>query len=255
MNDGMASVVLQELWPYILVMSRLTGAIITLPGFSEPYVSGRIRLFLSLGLTIAITPLVSESLVNATIGSYHAILLIASEFLIGAFLGLIAKCIVSSLDVAGSVIGFQISLANAFVFNPSQAQQTNIVGALLTTSAILLIFAMDLHYLMINGIIDSYSIITVGGLMPFEQMAETMTSVVGKSFLLGAKLSAPFIILGTTIIMALGLLNRLMPQVQIYFISQPFILGVGFLVLALVFGPIMRHFIDSAKNNLALLGG
>lgn len=244
--EPLNAVVIQELWPYFLVGARIAGAMFALPGFSEAFVNGRVRFFIGLGLTLIITPMLADSLAQATVGSYHAILLLMGEFFVGIFIGLVAKVVMSALDVAGTVIGFQMSLANAFVFNPTQASQGNIIGVFLSLTALVLIFVMDLHYYMIVGLYESYDIITPGQMLPFESFSQLMIEVVSKSFMVGAKIAAPFIILGTTVIMALGLLNRLMPQVQIYFISQPFVIGVGFFVLAVTLGALMNTFLDFA---------
>ncbi len=242
------NIALQEFWPYFLVAARVAGLITSAPGFSESFVSSRVRIFLVLGLTLAITPLLSESLIQATVGSTHALLLLIGEFVVGIFMGLMGKVVMSALDVAGSVIGFQISLSNAFVFNPSQGQQTNVMGTFLAMTVLVLIFVQDLHYLMIRGLLDSYTFMMPGKMLPFENMSQIMVEVVSKSFLMGAKIAAPFIILGTTIFVALGMLNRLMPQVQVYFISQPFVIGVGLMVLAVTLGALMNMTMEFVQS-------
>jgi flagellar biosynthetic protein FliR len=254
--ESLSHVVIQDLWPYFLVGARVIGALVALPGFSEAFVNGRVRFFIAIGLTLVITPLLADSLVDATVGSPYALLILAGEFVVGIFIGLMAKMVMSALDVAGTVIGFQMSLANAFAFNPGEANQGNLIGVFLGITAITLIFVMDLHYYMILGIYESYNIITPGKMIPFESFSNLMVEVVSKSFLVGAKIAAPFIILGTTVIMALGLLNRLMPQVQIYFISQPFVIGVGFFVLAVTLGALMNTFLDFAGSIFSyFIGG
>ena len=224
---------------------------VALPGFGDGFVNSRVRLFIILGLTLVITPPLAESLTQALIGSPHSMLLLVGEFIVGLFIGFMGKVVMSALEVAGTVIGFQMSLANAFVFNPNQANQGNVIGVFLGMTALVLIFVLDLHHYMIIGLYQSYDIVTPGHMLPFESFSSIMTEVVSRAFLVAAKLAAPFIILGTTVVLALGLLNRLMPQVQVYFISQPFVIGVGFFVLAVTVGSILNTFLDFAAGYFA----
>ena len=95
-------------------------------------------------------------------------------------IGLIARLLLTAVDVAGQIISFNLSLANAFVFNPTMAAQGSLPGAFMTVLALVLIFAADLHHLMLRAAVDSYGVFPPGTLPPMGDLAETVTTIVSR---------------------------------------------------------------------------
>ena len=137
----LSQLVAADLFSLVLVFARIGSAIMLLPGFGEVYVSGRIRLIIALALTLVITPVVGTHLPDLPKGPLELFVLIGSEVLIGLFLGALARFLVSSLHVAGVVIGYQSSLANAQLFDPNTAQQGSLIGTFLNVLGVF----PDLH--------------------------------------------------------------------------------------------------------------
>ena len=239
---------LQDFYSYVVVFVRFAGFFSFAPIFSENRVNMQIRLLLTLFTTIIITPSVSQYLPREF--PQNAIefdLIIITELFLGIFAGLIGRILMAALDVAGALIGFQMSLANAFAQSAATSQQVGLPAVYISMIAVLLIFITDFHHVMIKLIIESYSIFQPGSISDITtltgDMAQTITKYMSASFLLGLQIGAPVTIMGLLMFAAAGIVNRLVPQIQVFFILQPLQIMLGFIVLTMSIGLLMSYFI------------
>ncbi|MGB0629809.1 MAG: flagellar biosynthetic protein FliR [Alphaproteobacteria bacterium] len=238
-----------------LVFARIGAAMMLLPGFAESYVSPRIRLLISLALSIVITPVVSPHLPPMPPSLLGAAALIIGEIIYGIFLGGLTRLLISALHVAGVVIGFQTSLSNATFFDPSNSQQGALIAAFFNILGVFMIFVTDLHHLMLMAIADSYTLFAPGGPIPFDSFSEIVVRVLADSFKLGIQLAAPFLEVGTVFYAGLGLLGRLMPQVQVFFIAIPLQIMLAFIVMSMTLSAGMFWFLSRFEDNLLRFTG
>ena len=154
-------------------------------------------------------------------------------------LGLTARLTISALQVAGSVIAQQMGLGFVTAVDPTQGQQGMIVGNFLTLLGVTLIFATDLHHLVIAALNDSYrcsgparcrSSATSPRMSPTPSPARSASA---------SSCPAPFLVFGLLFNLGLGVLSRLMPQMQVFFVGMPLSILIGFLILLLVVGAMM----------------
>jgi flagellar biosynthetic protein FliR len=211
---------------------RIGGCFMVLPGISTARVSLRIRLFLSIAISIAIIPLMWDQIYAATrVGNSAYVVLIASETFIGVTLGLIARYIMLGLQFSGAAlsasIGFNAAPSGAILQNEPQGAITNLI----TVSAIVLLFISDFHHLVIQTIVNSYDFMPIGTGFEVRMALVTLTDTLGETFLLMLRLASPFIVYGLIFNLAIGMVNKLAPQIPIYFISIPFILAGGLLLI------------------------
>ena len=239
-----------EIFAALLVFVRIGAAMLLLPGFGESYVPMRIRLLLSLLITLLLTPVLSADLPAMPTAVLPLFLLILGESFIGLFIGSIARLMLAALSVAGMVISMMSSLANAMTNDPTAAQQGSIVSALLTTAALLLIFVTDLHHLLLAALIGSYNLFPAGEVPPVGDMASLFTLFTGQVFLLGFQIASPFIGIGCIFYLGLGLLARLMPQMQIFFIALPVQIGIGLVTLMITLPVALGWFLGAFQNSL-----
>ncbi len=191
-------------------------------------------------------------------GAYHldvtalgpVIVMLMEEILIGAVLGLTARLTVSALEVAGSVIAQQLGLGFVTAIDPTQGEQGMLVGNFLTMLALTLFFATDMHHLVLAALNDSYSLFEPGEVPATGDVAALMTRTVSGAFKIGIQLSAPFLVFGLLFNLGLGVLSRLMPQMQVFFVALPLSILVGFLFLLLMLGAMMGLFLDYAGGVL-----
>jgi len=238
-----------DIFLVVLVFARIGSAMMLLPGFGEAFVAPRVRLLLAVAVTLVVTPVVADTLPRAPDSLMGSFVLIAGEMAIGLFLGALSRMMVAALHTAGVIIGFQTSLANAQLFDPVNSTQGSLMGTFLNVMGVFLIFAADLHHLMIMALADSYALFVPGQSLPIGHFSTAGVQVVGKSFALAMQISAPFIVMGMLFYLALGLLARLMPQVQVFFIAIPVQLALGFLVMAMTLSAGMIWFLGAFETT------
>jgi flagellar biosynthetic protein FliR len=147
----------------------------------------------------------------------------------------------------------QLGLGFVTAVDPTQNQQGALVGNFLTVLGITLIFATDLHHLVIAALNDSYSIFRPGEMPLVGDVAQHITRVIATAFRIGVQLSAPFLVFGLLFNLGLGILSRLMPQMQVFFIGLPLSILLGFLLLILVMGAMMGTFVGYMGDVLGNL--
>jgi flagellar biosynthetic protein FliR len=244
-----------NLFAAFLVFARLGSAMILLPGFGEVYVSPRLRLALALGLTLVATPVVAPLLPPLPTKAIGLAMLLAGEIAVGLFLGTVARILLAALEVAGSVVSVELGLSAALIFNPLQQQQEAITSAFYSVAGVLIIFLADLHHPMLRALVSSYNVFQPGAVFAWGDFSDAISRAVTESFRLGVEMSAPFVIIGTIFYVALGLVSRLAPQLQILFVIQPLQIVAGLVAFALLLATGMQWFVERfAANMIALMG-
>jgi flagellar biosynthesis protein FliR len=249
----LAELLTGEVFAAFLVFARLGTALSLLPGFGEPYVFARVRLAVAIGLSLAVLPLVRDTLPAQPAEPLQLGVLIGSEMLIGAMLGATARMLVSALHVAGVVVAFQSGLAYAQTIDPSQGSQGGLVAALFGLLGLVLVFASGLHVVMLTGLADSYAWLPAGRPPPLADFAQLATRLMAASFATGIQIAAPFVLFGLVFYTGLGLLQRLMPQLQLMFVAMPLqiTLMTGLIMLTLSAG--MLWFLDRFQTEMQQL--
>jgi flagellar biosynthetic protein FliR len=218
--------------------------VMLLPGFGEANIPTRIKLSIALLLTLIILPLHRQAYQVDMSSLAPLAVLMLHEIVIGIVLGATARVTLSALQVAGSVIAQQLGLGFVTSVDPTQGQQGLLIGNFLTILGLTLLFATDSHHLVIAALNESYRIFSPGEFFPSGDVAALATRAFAAAFKIGMQLSAPFLVFGLVFNIGLGVLARLMPQMQVYFVGVPLSILVGFLILALVITAIMGTFLD-----------
>jgi flagellar biosynthetic protein FliR len=194
---------------FMLVFARIGTMVMLLPGLGEMSMPVRVRLTVALVLSAMFLPLHRAAYTIDLKELGPVLLMLGHEIIIGAILGLTARLSISALQVAGAVIAQQMGLGFVTAVDPSQGQQNVIVANFLSMLGITLIFATDLHYLVIAALNDSYRLFAPGAVILVGDVASLMTQTVAGAFKVGIQLSAPFLVFGLLFNLGLGLLSRL----------------------------------------------
>jgi flagellar biosynthetic protein FliR len=128
-----------------------------------------------------------------------------------------------------------------------------IVGSFLSILGITLIFATDLHHMVIAALNDSYTLFKPGEIPIIGDVASLFSRTVTSAFRIGVQLAAPFLVFGLLFNLGLGVLSRLMPQMQVFFVGMPLSILIGFIILMLVVGAMMMTFTDYVESVLRQL--
>ncbi len=210
-----------HIFVFLMLLCRIGAVMMLFPGIGENYVPPRIRMiftcmicFLLLGPMMGRFPAVPAS--SALLAQ-----LIAYEILVGLFFGSLLRLAISALEAAGMVIGIQSGLSSATVMNPALATQSPLSSAFLSVAGLVLIFITGMDHVLIRTTVALYDAFPPGGVFPLGDMAETIIHVANKSFVVGIELAAPFLIMGLLLFSALGILQKLLPSIQLFLIILP----------------------------------
>ena len=229
---------------FMLVFARVGAMVMLMPGLGESNIPVRIKLGIALLLTLIILPLHRAAYqIDLTSMSSLGVLMV-HEIVIGIVLGATARVTLSALAVAGSVIAQQLGLGFVTAVDPTQGQQGLLIGNFLTILGVTLLFATDSHHLVIAALNESYRIFSPGEVMSSGDVAALATRAFATAFKIGMQLSAPFLVFGLVFNIGLGVLARLMPAMQVYFVGVPLSIMVGFLIFAFVLTGMMATYLN-----------
>ena len=237
-----------------LVFSRVGSMIMVMPGLGEAALSPRLRLSFALLTAFCIAPTVAPYLppLDPTVGGMA--FAVIKEVLIGLMMGTILRLFMSSLAMAGEIISIQTTLAFAQTSNPTQAQPSASVTTFLTLTGLTLIFVTNLHHTFLLAMAKSYTLFSPLKALPMQDMATLAIKTVSESIKLGVQLSAPIIVFSLVLNIATGLVGRILPQFQIFFVATPLSVLFGLSLLALSISMIGLVWIQHYETFLHVFG-
>lgn len=235
-----------------LVFARIGAMVMLMPGIGETVVPQRIRLSFAVLMAVLMAPIVGQSIVSvpSSVGALFGAVL--HEVLIGLMIGLILKMFVSSLTTAGEIISIQTSLSFAQTVNPAGAPSSTAVATFLSMLGLVLIMVTDLHHLFIGAMVKSYDLFPFTRPLPVDDAATLAVRTVADSFKLGVQLAAPVLVFSIVFNLATGLVGRVMPSFQIFFVTSPLSVILGLSLLGLSLGGIAMVWADRYRDLLAL---
>jgi flagellar biosynthetic protein FliR len=237
-----------------LVFMRVAAMVMLMPGVGDAAIPARVRLSFAFLLALVLAPVVSVNLgpVPSTVGGLAGGVI--HEVLIGLMIGAILKVFLSALTTAGEVISLQTTLGFAQTANPAQAQPTSAISAFLSMLGLLLIMTTDLHHMFLGAIANSFSLFPFAKPVPLQDGAALALQTVSGSFALGIQLAAPVIVFSLVFNLATGLIGRVMPAFQIFFVASPLSVLLGLSIFALSLGGIGMVWADHYRDLLASFG-
>jgi len=233
----------------VLVFARVGTAFMLLPGFSAAYVNPRLRLLLAVMVTLVVAPVLKPllPLMPETVGAL--VKLVAFEATYGLFLGLVGRVLLTAIHLAGTSIGHNSGLMNAMVFDPVTEQQGALVIGLLSNIAIVSVFVMDLHHVMIEAVVASYVLFEPGTAPLAADHMAYITNVLAQSFYIGLQLAAPFLVFAVVFQATMGLMARLSPQMNVFFVALPLQVLVGLALLWVSLPAMMLWFLGYFEDT------
>lgn len=239
---GLEAFVSGQVMGFLLVVARLGSALIFMPGFGDSFIFARARLALALVVCLALYPATPVPPISPDQPALIAGLM-AAEVTVGLWIGLTARILFSALELAGAQIGQVSGLANAFGPSLGSFQGATMVATFLMIGGLALLFATNTHYLIIRALLYSYDVFPFGKVILGDMASQTVKAV-SASFYIGLTLAAPFLVMGMILNLGLGLANRMMPNLPVFFVAGSVLIGAGLLVLAIASPSLLRVFID-----------
>lgn len=219
---------------FVLVLLRVSAIIITIPVISETTVPAKIKAALSIIIALIIFPVVASQM--PPIKNVHFIQLIflmIGEVLIGLTIGFVAKLVFAAIQVAGDIIGFQMGFSVASVIDPMSSAQVSVITELQFMIAMLVYLAVNAHHLFFQAIVQSYVLITPLSFHFSGQLMQLIFDISKDMFGIALKLAAPIMAVMIFTNVALGVVARTVPQMNIFIVGFPLQISLGLIFLGL----------------------
>lgn len=239
-----------QLTVLLLTFARIGAICMLMPGLGESYVSPRIRLFIAIAISLIISVTV-RGLLPPLDGFTDVLMAMVSEIVAGLIFGSAMRLFLAAPQIAGQMTSQLTSLSNIFASGAQLMEASSILGAWFVVGTILFIFVSGLHYLMIDAMAVSYNIIPLGGFPNLGDAAESLVKVFAGVFALGVQMAAPFILLSVIFNLGVGLINRMLASLPLYFVAMPVSILGGMYVLAYAIGPVLAAFRAAFSSWLA----
>jgi flagellar biosynthetic protein FliR len=241
---------------YLLLFSRIGAILMLMPALGEDMIPMRMRLSFALAFTLVVYPLLSPQLPTMPADFMAIVGLIFHELAIGIMLGAIVRITVMATQVAGAIIAFQAGLSAAMAADPTQVGvQGAVFGSFLSFLGMVLIFATDLHHVALAATYDSYAIFPLDTPLMFDDAAQLAIRTVAGAFGVGVQMAAPFIVFGLVFNLGAGILARLMPALQVFFLLMPANIMLGLVLFAMLLAMMMGWYLSSFEAHLAMWRG
>jgi flagellar biosynthetic protein FliR len=237
-----------DIWTAALVFARVGAIVMLLPGVGEPSVPGRIRLSFALLLSIVLAPSLADQVPAPAESALGMAFQVGAETMIGLFVGGAARFLLSSLATAGQIIGLEIGLSFAQTTDPTQSQAGQITGVFLSLLGVALIFATGLDRMFLSGIVGTYDLIALGAPPPVADAAQLALETMAMAFRVGFQVATPVLAAGMIFRVGLGVLARLIPQIQVFFIVLPLQIMGGLVIMALGISTGMLIWLQSVER-------
>lgn len=234
-----------QIWQTGLVFARIGAIIMLAPGIGDSTVPPRIRLTIALIIAAIIAPMVSDKIIPIPSDNGGMFLAIGIETMIGLVIGLCSRMLFSALATAGTIVGAQTGMSFAMSFDAAQGQQGAIFGTFFSVLGTVLVLNSNAHFWFINGALNSYNSFAANGSMPIASITDWVIKMFSNSFLVAIQMTIPLIIYGIIFNIAVGILNRAAPAIQVFFIAQPVQILAGLVVFMLTFSAGMMFWLEA----------
>lgn len=216
---------------FLVCLGRTAALVMSIPVFNGEQVPAQVKTGLTLFIALLLFPVVSRHIHIPPFHPGNLLVLLATEVLLGAAIGLIARLIFTAIELGGTIIGFQMGFAAANVFDPQNQQQTSVMAQFQSIFAVLLFLSLNVHHSFIQAFAASFEMIPPGTLDFTGPIATTLTELTSRMFTVAIQLSAPVLAVLLLSGLVLGLMSRVFPQLQVFLLSFPVNIAVSLLVI------------------------
>jgi flagellar biosynthetic protein FliR len=229
----------------LLLFCRVGACLMLAPGFSTGQIPARLRLFVALGVTLSLTPLLIDAIPPEALGDdpIFTFKVIAIELLVGGMIGMLARIFFLALETLAAGAAEMVGVSNPFGMQLEPNEALPPLATLISLAALTIVFAADLHWELIRGLASSYDVIPVGVDFDARSALRQVADALGASFHLCLRIASPYVIYALIVNLAMALVNRLTPQIQIFYIATPFVIAGGLAILYFTIKPAIEAFL------------
>ena len=228
-----------------LAFCRIGGCFMLMPGLSSARVPMQVRLFVAVAASFGLLAHLWDQ-IYPHVDRRPGILvpMVVSELLVGGLIGMLARIYVLALQFAGSAIAMLIGYGGTSGPGVEDGEPQAALGALISFSALLLLFVFDFHHEVIRALVASYQVAPLDVVFNPQSALVDVTDTLSESFLVVLRLASPFVAYALLVNLTIGFVNKLVPQIPVYFISLPFVIAGGLIILYFGAGTLLSLFAD-----------
>lgn len=246
---------------FMLIFARLSAMLYTLPVFSSSVIPGQVRILLAFVLSFILVTLLPDPSLHF-LSPLTFFILVSRELIFGALIGIGANILFESFSMAGGLIARQLGMGIANVMDPSSQEQQPIFGQFFLFVMIALLFASNSHHLLVTTLFDNFSLLPLGqGSFP-NAAGETVARIMSTALDYSVRMALPAMIFLLILDTAFAFLARVMPQMNVFFVTLPLKVGIGYFIMILsmdifqvIFGSVFHDMYVYVGTMARQLGG
>jgi flagellar biosynthetic protein FliR len=231
------------LWP----LARILAVIAVAPFFSNQSTPGTVKIGLGAALTLMIAP-VLPAMPDIQVSSTAGLFILAQQVLIGTGIGFVFRLVIAVIEMTGEAISMTSGLGFAAFYDPQSQSQSGVIRQFLVILTTTLFISLDGHLLLISTLVESFNSLPITATPVSTGFTRQIVHWGGNIFKTGVHLALPIIAAMLIANMALGILTRAAPQLNLFAIGFPFTLGIAFVVLLFVV-PLLATPLDNLFNE------
>lgn len=232
-------IIVGQIYVLVMILARMGSAFMMMPGIGDFGVSPRVRLLFAVAVSLVLVPTLQPLVPEMPQAPMLLAMLIIAEITIGLFIALVMRTLMSIVDFAGVTLSMVSGMSGALMFSPQSGGQTTVISSFLGVVFIALLFVTNMHHLMIMSMVESYHMMPMNSELMTGDMAAFLIRVLSVAFQTGLHLAMPLIIIALVMYAAFGIMSRMVPQLQIFFLSLPITIMVALLVLSFLVAPML----------------
>ena len=222
---------------FSLILMRMSGCIFLNPFFRRNEAPSMVKAGIAFLLTLLLVSTVRQDVPEMENSLVFGTALL-QEFAVGAVMGFVMELFLSVMSMAGAVIDFQMGLSMASVYDAGNNTQSALSGTLLYLYFGLVFFAVDGHLALMKILTESGNILPYGAPLAWDAVSQAVLTVFPECVLLAVKLSFPMIAIEFVTEMAVGILMKVIPQINIFVLSIQIKIVVGVLIFIFLISPV-----------------
>ena len=236
---------------FLFVLVRVSAILFVVPFFDSRNVPILLKVSLAVAVTWLLIPQISATPPDLFGSPVKLVLGVAAEVAIGLIIGLIVQLLFAGLQLAGQVAGFQMGFSIANVVDPASSLQIPLLAQFLNVFALLMFLSLNVHYYFIKALVDGFELIPLWGAHFNDNLFDLVMKIATNAFVVAVKVGAPVMVALLLTSVALGLIARTVPQMQIFIVSMPLKILLGLLFLGISI-PFCTAFLKTAFETLGV---
>jgi flagellar biosynthetic protein FliR len=218
----------------LLIFVRILSAFVSAPVFSHSAIPVIPKIFIAFVIAYVIFTITDKTKISVEFGTWFLVTNVVKEAIVGLLIGYALNMVFYGISFAGSIMGFDIGLSGAQMLNPLEETESNVIGEVIYFMAMLIFLLINGHHYLIRALYSSFAIVPLGKYVINKPVFDMMLKYSASVFVIAIKISAPILVSYFLIHIAEGIVSRVIPQMQVFFVTQPLKIGLGFAILAMV---------------------